>query len=246
MILSNDNPTGKFEQVTAMYPVQKVLELACAAQRTNKAYIKTAEYVYSDDGSNKFMFVKHENKALIKHALGIDKYSNVEQEFKPMQLFLEQQDKELSDEIRNYYKRLMFAAIKADNEFQTEIFSLLMTEDMPANKIGFIASLPSVYERDVSKNRLDKAYRNADEGFLADVGELLLDKDCEIIQVKKSKNFEGYGVHAIIDNKIVSWYSRNVLTIGSAVMIKCKIKEHSENWQTKKPETRLNYVKIAQ
>jgi hypothetical protein len=73
-----------------------------------------------------------------------------------------------------------------------------------------------------------------------------LDKDCEVIQVKKSKNFDGYGVLAIIDNKIVSWYSRHVLTVGPAVMIKCKIKEHSENWQTKKPETRLNYVKIAQ
>jgi hypothetical protein len=244
MILSNDNPTGKFEQVTTLYPVQKVLELACAAQRTNQSYIKMAEYKYDDSG--KFMFVKHDNKTLIKHSLGIEKYSNTEQEFRPMQLFIEQQDKELSDEIRNYYKRLMFAAIKADNEFQTEIFSLLMSEEMEQGKIGWIASLPSVYERDVSKSRLDKAYRNADIGFLADVGQVLLDKDCEILQVKKSKNFEGYGVHAIIDNKIVSWYSRNILTVGPAVMIKCKIKEHSENWQTKKPETRLNYVKIAQ
>ena len=244
MILSNDNPTGKFEQVSTLYPVQKVLELACAAQRTNRSYVKTAEYMYDDAG--KFMFVKHENKALIRHALGIDKYSNTEHEFKPMQLFLEQQDQELADEIRNYYKRLMFAAIKADNDFQTEIFSLLMSEEMEQGKIGWIASLPSVYERDVSKSRMDKAYRNADEGFLADVGQVLLDKDCEILQVKKSKNFEGYGVHAIIDNKIVSWYSRHVLTVGPAVMIKCKIKEHSENWQTKKPETRLNYVKIAQ
>jgi hypothetical protein len=244
MIISNDNSTGKFEQVPAMYPVQKVLELACAAQRTNQSYIKTAEYKYGDDG--KFMFVKHENKTLIKHALGIDKYSNTEQEFRPMQLFLVQQDKELADEIRNYYKRLMFAAIKADNEFQTEIFSLLMSEEMEQGKIGWIASLPSVYERDVAKSRLDKAYRNADEGFLAEVGQVLLDKDCEIVQVKKSKNFEGYSVHAMIDNKIVSWYSRHVLTVGPAVMIKCKIKEHSENWQTKKPETRLNYVKIAQ
>jgi hypothetical protein len=244
MILSNNNPTGKFEQVPTMYPVQKVLELACAAQRTNQSYIKTAEYQYDNEG--KFLFVKHDNKALIKHSLGIDKYSNTEQEFRPMQLFLGQEDKDLADEIRSYYKRLMFAAIKADNEFQTEIFSLLMSEEMEPGKIGWIASLPSVYDRDVAKSRLEKAYRTAEEGFLADVGQVLLDKDCEVIQVKKSKNFDGYGVLAIIDNKIVSWYSRHVLTVGPAVMIKCKIKEHSENWQTKKPETRLNYVKIAQ
>jgi hypothetical protein len=244
MIISNDNSIGKFQEVADLYPVQKVLELACAAQRTNKAYIKTAEYVYSDE--DKFLFQKHENKTLIRHSLGIDKYSNVEQEFKPMQLFLEQQDKDLADEIRNYYKRLMFAAIKADNDFQTEIFSLLMTEEMPPNKIGWIASLPSVYARDMAKSRLEKAFKHADESYLADVGELLLDKDCEVLMVNKSKNFEGWGILALIDNKIVSWYSRYEIAVGPAVMIKCKVKEHSVNWHTKKPESRLNYVKVVQ
>lgn len=244
MILSNNNPTGKFEEMADLYPVQKVLELACAAQRTNKSYIKSAEYQYGDDG--KFLFVKHENKVLIRHALGIDKYSNTEQEFKPMQLFVEQQDKDLADEIRTYYKRLMFAAIKADNEFQTEIFSLLMTEEMAPNKIGWIASLPSVYSRDVVKSRVERAFRNADEGYIANVGEVLLDKDCEILQSRKSKNFEGYGILAIIDNRIVSWFSKTDLAIGPAVVIKCKVKDHGENWFTKKPETRLNYVKVAQ
>ena len=205
IIILNVNPsTGKYEEVSE-FNVQKVLELACAAQRTNKSYIKTAEYQYSDNG--KFLFVKHENKTLIRHALGIDKYSNTEQEFRPMQLFVEEQDKVLAEEIRNFYKRLMFAAIKADNEFQTEIFSLLMTEEMQSNKIGWIASLPSVYERDVSKNRIERAFRNATEGFLAEIGEFLFDKDCEILQVKKSKKFEGYGILAVIDSKIGIWYS---------------------------------------
>ena len=227
-------------------PVQKVLELACAAQRTNQSYIKTAEYVYSNDEPTKFMFVKHENKTLIRHALGIDKYSNTEQEFRPMQLFLEQQDKDLADEIRSYYKRLMFSAVKGDNEFQTEVFSLLMTEHMLANKIGFIACLPSVYVRDLGKTKLDRAFRQADNAVLGEVGDMLLDKDCEILQVNRSKNFDAWNILAIIDNKIVSWMNNKEPRVGPAVVIKAKIKQHAENWLCKKTETRLNYVKVAQ
>jgi hypothetical protein len=241
MILTNEN--GRFE-VANEFPVQKVLELACAAQRTNQAYIKQAEYKYDDEG--KFLFVKHENKSLIRHALGIDKYSNTEQEFRPMQLFVEDADKELATEIRTYYKRLMFAAVKGDNDFQTEIFSLLMTEEMPGNKIGWIASLPSVYQRDVIKNKVERLFRNADNKYLADIGEVLLDKDCEILQVKRSKNFDAWNVSAIIDNKIVSWMSSKEVFVGPAVIVKAKVKQHVENWNCKKSETRLNYVKVAQ
>jgi len=244
MIISNDNPTGKFLEVSAEFPVQKVLELACAAQRTNKAYIKTAEYVHDNQG--KFLFVKHDNKTLIRHALGIDKYDKAEQEFRPMSLALETQDAELSDEIRNYYKRLMFSAVKGDNEFQTEVFSLLMTEHMPSYKIGFIACLPSVYARDVSKNKLEKMFRVADNAGLAEIGDMLLDKDCEVLQVNRSKNFDAWNILAIIDNKIVSWMSNKEPRVGPAVVIKAKVKQHAENWLCKKIETRLNYVKIAQ
>lgn len=242
MLLTNEN--GKFE-VAELYPVQKVLELACAAQRTNQAYVKQAEYKYDDEG--KFIYVKHENKSLIRHALGIDKYSNTEQEFRPMQLFIEDCDKELADTIRSYYKRLMFSAVKGDNEFQTEVFSLLMTEEMPSNKIGWIASLPSVYSRDVEKNRVEKAFRTADDAFLAAVGEMVLDKDCEILQIKPSKNFDAMNVLALIDNKIVSWMSSSKdIKVGPAVLIKAKVKRHDSNWFCKKSETRLNYVKVAQ
>jgi hypothetical protein len=241
MILTNEN--GKFE-VANEFPVQKVLELACAAQRTNQAYLKQAEYKYDEEG--KFLFVKHDNKSLIRHALGIDKYSSTEQEFCPAQLFIEETDKETADEIRRYYRRLMFAAVKGDNDYQTEVFGLLMTEEMPANKIGYIASLPSVYHRDVVKNKVEKAFRNAEDSYLAEIGEVLLDKDCEILQVKRSKNFDAWNIGAIIDNKIVSWMSSKEVYVGSAVVVKAKVKQHVKNWNCQKSETRLNYVKVAQ
>jgi hypothetical protein len=231
--------------MAAEFPVQLVLEFACSAYRTNNGYLKSSESVF--DAEERFLFLKHDNKSLIRYALGIDKYSNTEQEFRPMQLFIEDTDKELADEIRSFYKRLMFAAVKGDNDFQTEIFSLLMTETMSSNKIGWIASLPSVYEKDSNKNRIDKFLKKADSAVLADIGEVVLDKDCEVLRVSASKNFDADNILAIIDNKIVSWMtSKKDVKTGPAVIVKAKVKQHTENWQCGKIETRLNYVKVAQ
>ena len=53
-------------------------------------------------------------------------------------------------------------------------------------------------------------------------------------------------VCAIIDNKMVSWISKNNLKTGPAVLIKGKVKDHSKHWKHDNPVTRLNYVKVAQ
>lgn len=226
-------------------PVQKVLLLSCSAQRLNKQYLKEDESVYDDEG--KFLYIKHSNKTLIRYALALDQIDNsVVEPGRCSQLTIEDCDKELAEKIRNYYRRLMFSAIKGDNEFQTEIFSLLMNENMSKNKIGFIASLPSVYDRDVDRNRMKKIFQEADDNFLSEIGAVILNKDCEILQVTRSKNFDAWNVCAIIDNKIVSWMSSKDVKVGPAVLIKAKTKQHAINWISQKRETRLNYVKVAQ
>jgi hypothetical protein len=225
------------------FPTRRVLELACAAQRTNKEYLKESQSVFDNEG--KFLFLKHTNKALVRWALGIDR-AGVAQEFAPQDIFIEDCDKEQADEIQKYFRRLMFSAIKGDNEFQTEVNALLNEEEVAANKIGYIACLPSVYLKDSTRNVFEKRVRTLDEGYVADVDRWINDKDCEILQCIRSKNFDAYNVDAIIDNKLVSWFSKNELKIGPAVVIKGKVKDHGQNWLTKKSTTRLNYVKVAQ
>ncbi len=229
--------------MTQNYSTQRVLELACAAQRTNKEYLKEPQSVFDSEG--KFLFVKHSNKSLIRWALGIDRFTGASPEFAPQDIFIEDCDKTQAEEIRKYFKRLMFSAIKGDNEFQTEVNQLLNTEEIPANKIGYIGSLPSVWAKDVARNRVDKALKAVDEGYLADEGSWILDKDAEIIRCERSKNFDAHNILAIIDNKIASWMGKPV-KIGPAVIQKAKVKQHGENWLTKKNETRLHYVKVAQ
>lgn len=226
-----------------LYSVQRILELSCAAQRTNKSYIKESENVFDSEG--KFLFVKHTNKELVKWALGINR-TNIAIEFAPIDIFVQDVDKELAIEIRNYFKRLMFSAIKGDNEFQTEVNSLLNTEDIPADRIGYIACLPSVMVRDQQRLNQTRRFKDALSEPLGDPGDSFVDLDCEIVSAKRSENFDAWNICAIINNKIVSWFSRIELKTGPCVVVKAKVKSIGENWHTKKIETRLNYVKAAQ
>jgi hypothetical protein len=228
----------------SVYDTQKVLELSCAAFRTYGSYIKDNEFVYDSDG--KFLFVKHSNKDLVKYALGILNFSNTEQEFRPINLILMPEDAVQAEIIKNYFKRLMFSAVKGTNEFETEINALLESDAIPSNKVGYIACLPSVYDKEIAKKTIKKGLASCEDIRLAEEGESLTDKDCEILRVTRSKNFPAWNTLAIIDNRIVSWMSNKEPTVGPAVVVKAKVKGFGTNYQTGKTETRLNYVKIAQ
>lgn len=232
------------------YPLQQMLELACAAERSNKGYIKTVEAIYATDEKDqigKVMAYRHPNKTLMLVALGEDKTQYSAEFPKPNLISTNQDDAELAKDIQKYYRRLAFAAIQGDNEFQTEVNTLLNGEEVPLNKIGFIACLPSTYKRDFARTQIEKKVKTVDEGWLADVHQMIVDKDSEILSCQRSKNFDAWNIDAIIDNKMVSWMSKNELKPGPAVIIKAKVKDHGFHWKHKQTTvTRLNYVKAAQ
>jgi hypothetical protein len=228
------------------FPLQTMLELACAAQRVNKEYRKDLEPVYADTDLSKVMYYKYPNRQLMLVTLGEDKTQYGENFPKPQLLCTNLEDKELAETIQKYYRRLAFVAIQGDNEFQTEINSLLNSETVPINKIGFIACLPSVYKRDFGNKQIEKRISSVDEGYLADINSWLVDKDCEIMSSQRSKNFEAWNIDAIIDNKMVSWMSKTDLKTGACVVVKAKVKDHTKHWKHGTPVTRLNYVKAAQ
>lgn len=223
---------------------QNILELACAAQRINGDYLKNNESVFDKDG--KFLFVKHDNKTLIRNALGLVTLGNDEPEFKVHPITVLEEDRVNAEEIRKYFRRLMFSAIKGENEFQIEVNTILNEDEMSGNKIGYVACLPSVYLRDRTRSSFEKRSKDLDDGYIADKDTWIHNKDCEILQCIRSKNFEAFNVDAIINNKLVSWFTKFELKQGPAIIIKGKVKDHSHNWLTKKSTTRLNYVKVAQ
>lgn len=225
------------------FPVQQALELACAAQRYNNCYQKESETLWTDEG--KTMGYKHSNKILMLWTLDQQRREGADPQLLPPIIQTDERDTKLTEEIRTYYRRLMFSVLaQPDNQFLQEVLSLLNKETMNENKLGFIACLPHVYEKDRRRNDLNKIIRDCENNFLAGKDTKLLNLQATIVDCTRSKNFDAYNVLAIIDNKLASWFSKfpikqNQITIDSA-----KVKENTENWMTKKPETRLNYVKV--
>ena len=225
------------------FPTQQVLELACAAQRVNRAYLKESETVYSEDG--RYLYSNHTNKMLMLCTLTPAIWTADPKE-QPFPLKVLPEDVAGAEEIRKYYKRLLFAAIEGENEFQTKVNSLLSSDTVKENEFGWMACLPSVYTRDLVQNKIKKVARSVEEGYLGAIGSQLVDLDCEILSSVKSKNFEGYNIDAIINNKMASWLNKTALNLGACVIVKAKIKDHSKHWKHGNDVTRLNYVKVAQ
>ena len=225
------------------FPTQQVLELACAAQQVNGSYIKEPEAVWAEDGV--YMYTKQTNKMQMLCTV-IPTNWTADPKDAPMPLKVTEEDIALAQEIKTYYKRLLFAAIEGENDFQTNINSFLSSDNIETKNFGYIACLPHVYVKDKMQNKLKKVSRSVDEGYLGEVGSNLKDLDAEILSSVKSKNFEGYNIDAIISNKMVSWINKTGLNLGACVVVKAKVKDHSKHWKHQNDVTRLNYVKAAQ
>jgi hypothetical protein len=226
-----------------VFPTQQVLELACAAQRVHGAYIKEPEAVYAEDGV--YMYTKQTNKMLMLCTLDHTVWT-ADPKDAPMPIKVTDEDVALAEEIQKYFKRLMFAAIEGENEFQTNINSFINSENIETKNFGYIACLPSVYARDKVHNKVKRAARSVEEGYLGEIGSTVKDLDAEILSSVKSKNFEGYNIDAIINDKMVSWLNKTNLNLGACVVVKAKIKDHTKHWKHQNDVTRLNYVKAAQ
>jgi hypothetical protein len=225
------------------FPTQQVLELACAAQRINGTYIKESVNVFADD--NAYMYTNHTNKMMMLCTVNPSNWT-ADPKDAPMPLRVLPEDTLLSEEIKKHFRKFMFSAIEGENDFQTNINTILSGDTVKVNQFGYVACLPSVYVRDLAQNKVKKAARQVEEGYLADIGTQLKDLDGEIISSVKSKNFEGWNIDAIINNRMVSWLNKTTLALGPCVVIKAKVKDHSKHWKHGNDVTRLNYVKAAQ
>ena len=225
------------------FPTQQVLELACAAQRINGAYIKEDAPVYSEDGA--FMYLKHTNKMQMLCTLEPAIWT-ADPKDAPMPLKVLPEDVAQAEEIKKHFRKFLFSAIEGENDFQTNINTILAGDTVKQNQFGYVACLPSVYVRDVAQTKVKRAARSVEEGTLAEIGSTIKDLDAEIISSVKSKNFEGWNIDAIINNKMVSWINKTNLDLGHAVIVKAKVKDCNKHWKHGNDVTRLNYVKAVQ
>lgn len=225
-----------------VYSTQDALELACAAHNQNKGYLKEPKPVLAPD--DKVLYTEYANKDLVLFNL---RAPNIpDHAIAPLAMKLTDKDREMAKDIRKFFRRLAFTAIKNEDDFWTQMNVILSNDTVPKNKMGFIACLPSMYLKEYAKHAFERRVKDLTLEHLASIGTELLDLDCDIIDIRRSKNYDAWNVCAIIDNKMVSWLSKVELNPGPCVLIKGKVKDNSYHWKYHCHETRLNYVKAFQ
>jgi hypothetical protein len=219
-------------------PTQLALEISCAAQRVNGNYVKETIQVYDDQGN---LSSKYSNKTYIKNtALG----STPDLPEWVMVTVLDE-DKILAENIQKYFRRLIFTAVTGEDGFMTDLYNILNKAKIDIKELGFIACLPSVYERELAKSQMIKLVKTLDDVAIGSPGSSLHNLDCEIVGCKKSKNFDAYNVEAIIHNKLVTWFQKNDVKTGPTLLVKGRVKEVRSSYYWNITETRLNYVKLV-
>ena len=225
-----------------LYSTQDALILACAAHRQNCGYLKEPKHTLTSD--NKVLFTQYANKDIVLFNL---RAPNIpDHAIAPLAIKVTDKDREMADDIRKFFRRLVFSAVKNDEDFWTQVNALLINDSVPKNRMGYVACLPSMYLKEYSRVQFERKIKDLTAEWFEPVGSELLDKDCEIIEVKRSKNYDAWNICAIIDNKMVSWMSKRELNPGPCVLIKGKVKDLSLHWKFQCHETRLNYVKAFQ
>ena len=193
---------------------------AVAAQRINGGYLKFIEPSKNDETNRQIM------ERLI---------ASPEQ--------LTDEDKEVGEEIRSYFKGLMFQIIsgKKLNDFLNTALTIA-NRDVIDDKfdIAVIASLPQSYEKAKAMDNAMSKIRFASGGYAGAVGEKIT-CNVEILKVIFSQRWNSFVVNAINDQEQALFFftGKGQFSVGQKMKIQGKVKSHRDN------QTQLNYVKVV-
>ena len=146
---------------------------ACAAQRTNGAYINAYQLVENGQRPNREIMTQAiENTSLITDA-----------------------DREEGKVVRQHFKGLTFKILQGIkiNDFENTAM-LIANRDVITDSydLAVIASLPGCYARDKKRNEINNRVRFASGGFIGRVGDKVTRNDVEVLRCLYSQQWNTY------------------------------------------------------
>jgi hypothetical protein len=156
-----------------------------------------------------------------------------------------QEDIDSANAIVQYYRRLTFGVI-ADNlsDYMQRVFSSTQKPEVNFKDFGILASVPSVYFKEMEKKRIISESKSAVQEYIGTVGGNVL-LNIRYINTRFVDKLNCYAHDAITDTgHLVNFLNKSQLgKTGDKQTIKAKVKNHGVNFITKSIETQLNYVK---
>ena len=226
----------KKEYKEKIWKTVEVLSVACCIDR-QKGYTNTSSYFDGDQSqrwNNKEMLTFHFYPELA--ARGYDL------KFKP-----NDDDLETAEAIIKYFRRLSFG-IMADNinDYLSRVFKLTQNEDVAMSDFGVIASVPNLYQRELKAKDVRSQMKDAKHEHFGEINQSVT-LEIRYLSTKYIPKLNCFAHNAVTSSEhLVSFLNKIELgTAGSVQKIRARIKSHGQEWNSKLPETQLNYVKVV-
>ena len=215
-------------------PLQDALAICFAAQRIRGSYVKNTQR-YSEDNPT-----EHSNKEMVKQHFGKYKDSDfidftaIEEDYEGVEIALKH--------FRRYTMGLIGDTLTS---FQKDVFDVLILKDIPVSKLGLLAYVPELVNRDIVEAKFKKLlrmdYRNSQHvGAVKDRVEGVI----KFLSKFYSEQWESFNYVADLNGDLVSFMNKYEYNVGDRKRIKGKVKGHSKNRNFDVNETRLNYCKL--
>jgi hypothetical protein len=148
--------------------------------------------------------------------------------------------------IMQYYRRLTFGVI-ADNlsDYMQRVFSSTQKPEVNFKDFGILASVPSVYFKEIEKKRIIAESKSAVQEHLGEIGKTI-ELNIRYISTRFVEKLNCYAHDAVTDTgHLVNFLNKSELgKTGINQKIRAKVKAHGVNFVSKSIETQLNYVKV--
>lgn len=218
-----------------VWPVNNVLAMACAIFRT-KGFTSVSKMLTADlDSEERWNSKEHLCYQMVPD---LDKEYNV-------LIKVTQEDVDTASAIVQYYRRLTFGVIADNlNDYTQRVFASTQKSEVTFKDFGILASIPSLYQKDMEKKRIVTESKTAKQEHIGVIGQGI-ELNIRYINTRFIQKLNCYAHDAITDTgHLVNFLNKSQLgSTGQTQTIRAKVKSHGENYTTKSIETQLNYVK---
>ena len=218
------------------YKTQDVLAVAFRAFKINNGYVK--DTVRFSEPTNNTVF---SNKDLVKFQM--------RPEFRPPDFVTMQTDTDDYSDVDSalkHFPRYTFGMLgESLSDFQKDVIENVWSETVEFNKLGILAYVPALVERELKENSLRKTIRTEyrESKYIAGVGESV-EGVCKILDRHYSSHYERYKYTCDYMGNIIGFWNKFEIPVGEHRKFKGKVKSHDKNRLFEVSETTINYVKI--
>lgn len=219
------------------YKTDYLIELAFAAFRINKGYVKQTRR-YSEGQPTTFS--NKELVALTAHG-----------EWRPedfVPLVVTDEDREAKRAADKHMRRYTMLAMGDLPDFEADLFAAYSSEKMPIGRVGLLAYLPAFVEREL-QNKIYKQRMKTDFAESAYITENITEgTDVEILKVIPLTNYDfgepAYLHFGAVGKDLVCFSKKEMYAVGETYEMVGRIKGQDKERDSGLPMTRMNYVKL--